>query len=174
MRGRRNDPPPATVAAASRPPVDGELFRDALALFPAGVTVVSAATPTGPYGTTVTAFSALSLDPPMVLAAFGRVSRVLSFIRDRGRFGVSFLDAAQIDVARRLAAAGDKRCDDCEWESLDDVPTVAGARVRLVADVCDVMEGGDHLVIHGRVTGGRLSGEGRPLVYYDRSFLTAA
>jgi flavin reductase (DIM6/NTAB) family NADH-FMN oxidoreductase RutF len=173
MRGRRNDFPVA-AAAPPRPLVDGELFRDALALFPVGVTVVSASTPEGPYGTTVTAFSALSLDPPMVLAAFGRVSRVLPFIRDQGRFGVSFLDAGQIDVARRLAAAGDKRCDACDWESLDGVPILAGARVRLVADVCDVLPGGDHLVIHGRVTGGHLSGEGRPLVYYDRRFLTAA
>jgi flavin reductase (DIM6/NTAB) family NADH-FMN oxidoreductase RutF len=157
-----------------RPPVDGELFRAALARFPSGVTVVSATTPGGPYGTTVTAFSALSLDPPMVLAAFGRVSRVLSFIRDQGRFGVSFLAAGQIDVARRLASAEDKRCDAFDWESLDDVPTLAGARVRLVADVYDVLPGGDHLVVYGRVTAGHLSGVGRPLVYYDRSFLTAA
>jgi 3-hydroxy-9,10-secoandrosta-1,3,5(10)-triene-9,17-dione monooxygenase reductase component len=162
------------MAMSRRPAVDSELFRAALALFPAGVTVVSAATPAGPYGTTVTAFSALSLDPPMVLAAFGKMSRVLSFIRDQGRFGVSFLDAGQIEVAHHLASAGDKRCEAFDWESVDDVPTLAGARVRLVADVCDVLPGGDHLVVYGRVTAGRLSGQGRPLVYYDRSFVSAA
>jgi flavin reductase (DIM6/NTAB) family NADH-FMN oxidoreductase RutF len=151
------------------------VFRDALALFPAGVTVVSTMTGGGPYGTTVTAFSALSLEPPMVLAAFGESSRSLGFIRESGRFGVSFLGADQTEIARELASSGDKSGASCTWETRDEMPVVAGARVQLAADVCEVFRGGDHFIVCGRVTDGVLRPEASaPLVYYARDFLTAA
>ena len=155
--------------------VDADVFRDALALFPAGVTVVSTMTPAGPYGTTVTAFSALSLDPPMVLTAFGEQSRSLGFIREAGRFAVSFLSADQTTIARELASRGDKRETSCDWEMRDGLPVVRGARVQLLADVGDVFRGGDHFIVCGRVTDGAVQPDtSAPLVYYGRSFLTAA
>jgi flavin reductase (DIM6/NTAB) family NADH-FMN oxidoreductase RutF len=155
--------------------VDADAFRDALALFPAGVTVVSTMAPSGPYGTTVTAFSALSLDPPMVLTAFGEQSRSLAHIRATGRFGVSFLGADQAAIARELASSGDKDFQACSWEMRDGLPVVADARVQLLADVSDIHRGGDHLIVCGRVTDVALVPEASaPLVYYRRDFLTAA
>ncbi|HEX3977762.1 MAG TPA: flavin reductase family protein [Solirubrobacteraceae bacterium] len=153
------------------PATDPHAFRDALALFPVGVTVVSTQTPDGPYGTTVTAFSALSLDPPMVLAALAADSRVLGFIRDRGRFAVSFLRDGQASIARALAATTEKAVSVCDWEVHGGMPVVAGARVQLVADLSDVLPGGDHFVIYGRVSHSVLADRDRaPLVYYDRAF----
>jgi flavin reductase (DIM6/NTAB) family NADH-FMN oxidoreductase RutF len=155
--------------------VDSNVFRDALALFPAGVTVVSTTTPTGPYGTTVTAFSALSLAPPMVLTAFGEQSRSLAHIRAAGRFGVSFLGADQADIALELASTGDKTETSCTWEIRDGLPVVAGARVQLLADVSEVFRGGDHFVVYGTVTECAVQADASaPLVYYRRNFLTAA
>jgi flavin reductase (DIM6/NTAB) family NADH-FMN oxidoreductase RutF len=155
--------------------VDPTAFRDALALFPAGVTVVSTMSPDGPYGTTVTAFSALSLDPPMVLTAFGERSRALAHIRREGRFGVSFLSADHTEIARELASTGDKSETSCDWELRDGLPVVAGARVQLLAEACDLHRGGDHFIVCGRVTDSALRPEAAaPLVYYGRTFLTAA
>lgn len=150
---------------------DQQAFRDALALFPAGVTVVSTETPDGPYGTTVTAFSALSLEPPMVLAALATESRVLRFIRQHGRFTVSFLREGQASIARALACTKEKAASVCDWEVHDGMPVVAGALVQLVADLSDVLPGGDHFVIYGRVSHSVLAHSDRaPLVYYDRAF----
>ena len=47
-----------------------ELLREALGLFPTGITVVSAKAASGAlYGVTVSSFNSVSLDPPLVLTA---------------------------------------------------------------------------------------------------------
>ena len=54
-----------------------ERFRDALASYPTGVTVVTAMGADGPAGATANAVTSLSLEPPMMLACLDRGSRTL-------------------------------------------------------------------------------------------------
>ena len=53
--------------------MSGEVrFRDVLGSFASGVTVITVATPDGHYGMTASAFSSLSLEPPLVLVCVGK------------------------------------------------------------------------------------------------------
>jgi len=75
-------------------------FRDALARLPSPVTLVTSASVDGsPAGATVSAFSSLSLDPPLVVLSLDRTSSTLGAIRSRGAFAVHILG----DDHRRLA-----------------------------------------------------------------------
>ena len=73
-------------------PVDATAFRRALAQFATGVTVVTTRDAAGqPMGLTVNAFSAVSLDPPLVLVCIDRRSETHGGFEASGLFGVSVL-----------------------------------------------------------------------------------
>src|SRR5215211_1538908 len=80
-------------------------FRDALKDFPSGVTIVTTPDSAGtPLGATVSAFTSLSVEPPLVLVYLSHHSRSCAAIRERGAFAVHFLDRSQPALARRFAA----------------------------------------------------------------------
>ena len=99
-------------------------FRDALAAYPTGVTVVTAIGGEGRLsGATANAVTSLSLDPPMMLACLDLGSRTLAAVRESGRFGVNALAAGQQELARRFAGKGD------EAEKWEGVPAVRERRI---------------------------------------------
>ena len=59
-----------------------QLFRAA----PSTVSIVAIAEETGVHATTVSAFSSLSVDPPMVMLALDRRSSLLTLLREGTRF----------------------------------------------------------------------------------------
>ncbi|MDX6418298.1 MAG: hypothetical protein QOG28_2918, partial [Trebonia sp.] len=71
--------------------VDATVFRDTLARVPTPVTVVTSHIDRLPHGTTVSAFSSLSLEPPMILVSLDQNSDLLKIIQESGRFGVNVL-----------------------------------------------------------------------------------
>src|ERR687891_1580486 len=97
-------------------PGDGpspEGFRDALAAYATGVTVVTAIGPNGPSGATANAVTSLSLDPPMMLACLDRGSRTLTSVRAQGRYGVNTLAAGQQELAHNFSG---KEPEAEKWE----------------------------------------------------------
>jgi 3-hydroxy-9,10-secoandrosta-1,3,5(10)-triene-9,17-dione monooxygenase reductase component len=61
--------------------VDPATYRKALGSFVTGVTIVTTLAGNAPAGTTVSAFSALSLSPPLVLVSLARKSETLAHIK---------------------------------------------------------------------------------------------
>src|ERR1700685_4834543 len=93
-------------ASHGRDEVDAPVFRDALARVPAPVTVVTSHVDRRPHGTTVSAFSSLSLEPPMILVSLDQRSDLLKIITDTGRFGVHVLEVGQQSLATAFARKG--------------------------------------------------------------------
>ena len=87
-------------------PLAADGFRDALARFASGVTIVAARHPSGLVGFTATAFSALSLCPPLVLACVGKKASAYDRILTCEHVGVSILDERQAPIAAQFARSG--------------------------------------------------------------------
>src|SRR5688572_16226123 len=88
-------------------PVDGANFRLALSQFATGVTVVLTRDAAGaPAGLTVSAFSSVSLDPPLVLICVDARSDAHDPLARSRTFGVSVLRETQEDISRRFANRG--------------------------------------------------------------------
>ncbi|WP_043711767.1 flavin reductase family protein [Corallococcus macrosporus] len=146
--------------------VDAKGFRDAMAQWATGVAVVAMRDAEGLRATTVSSFSSLSLEPPLVVVALSEASRTLKRVEATGRFTLSILSAAQRSISAR-----------CAKGELDEALFDADAFVRdsLVGLSCQVHglhRHGDHTLIVGRVT--RLH-EGRrqePLLYWERGYRT--
>ncbi|MEU5580584.1 flavin reductase family protein [Streptomyces huasconensis] len=101
---------PPTVGA-------GEL-RTALRGHASGVAVLTAATPTGPAGVTITSFTSVSAEPALVSFALADSSSTWARVKDCRRFGVQLLGAAQRDVAERFAAVGvDRFAPPTRWHT---------------------------------------------------------
>jgi 3-hydroxy-9,10-secoandrosta-1,3,5(10)-triene-9,17-dione monooxygenase reductase component len=163
------DEPPLT-----RPAVSGDEFRHAIGHFATGVTVITSVGPGGePVGTTASAVSSLSLDPPLILVCFDRASRTLEAIRGHGAFVVNVLAEPQ----RHLSANFARRGLAAAWEGVRHRPGRTGSPrledvlAALECTVADSLPGGDHEIIVGRVQAVETSAGGAaPLVYWRGAY----
>src|SRR3989454_9878602 len=80
-----------------------DAFRRALGHFATGVTVVTTCDSDGrPTGLTASAFSSVSLDPPLVLVCVDHKAQSYPALLERGRFAVNVLRRDQEMVSRRF------------------------------------------------------------------------
>lgn len=152
---------------------DDTAFRQVLARFATGVVVVTGMTTEGPAGLTCQSFSSLSLDPPLVLLSTARSSTTWPRIAATGRFAVNVLAADQQEVSTRFAVSGGDKFAGQGWRpgALGN-PLLDGALAHVECDIDAVHDGGDHVVVIGRVRALEAAGldTATPLVYYRSGY----
>jgi 3-hydroxy-9,10-secoandrosta-1,3,5(10)-triene-9,17-dione monooxygenase reductase component len=155
--------------------VDEDELRDAFARLPGGVALVVTATGGGYRGSTVTSFTAVSLDPPLVLVCLDRLSATRDAVVDHGAFTVSILARGQQFLADRFS--GQAPAADLAWRDVPHrlgaggLPLVEGAVAWLECAVESVRRGGDHDIVVGAVTAA-VEGGGEPLLHWGRGYWT--
>lgn len=149
-------------------------LREVMAYFPTGVTVVAACDEEGgPYGLTVNSFTSVSLDPPLVLVCIGHTATWHDrLVRARG-FTVNLLAGDQRAVALRFAnEPSEGRFDELEWKpSPTGDPILADAVAWLDCARIQVLEGGDHSILIGRVEASGVTD--RPSLVFHRGRLSS-
>ena len=149
-------------------------FREVMASVCTPVSVVTAMSEGLPHGTTVSAFASLSMNPPMVLVSLDRGSEVLGLVRESGRFGLNVLSSDQSQLALNFARKGGVgKFAGVRWALEDGVPRIPGAGGFLACEVAELVDGGDHVVVLGRVRVAETTSV-PPLTYHARSFGTHA
>jgi flavin reductase (DIM6/NTAB) family NADH-FMN oxidoreductase RutF len=152
-----------------------EEFRRTLGHFATGVTVVTVVTPEGSvHGMTASAFTSVSLEPPLVLVCVGLNARTHGLLPQQQRFGINVLREEQEAPARYFATTEQKQ-DAAERLGVKFRFTASG--VALLEDSLAQMEctlvsshlAGDHTIFVGQVEEARV-GEGRPLLFYRGRF----
>src|ERR1700735_3839467 len=117
----------------SRPEFEPEprRFRRVLGHFCTGVTVVTTADDDGPAGFACQSFSAVSLEPPLVLFCPSRRSATWPRIERAGHFCANVLTDGQRALSRRFgisAAAGSDKFAGLRWSSCSSgAPVLEGA-----------------------------------------------
>ena len=136
--------------------------------FPTGVTVITALTADGPAGLSANAVSSLSLDPPLMLACVDRGSRTLRSLQAAGRFGVNVLgdDASDLAVAFGRKLPIEEKWQGVGWSERDGIPALDAAIVWIGCELEDVISGGDHVIVTGRVLE-LAERAGRPLLFHE-------
>lgn len=147
-------------------------FRAAMASVATPVSIVTTIELFGqPYGTTVSAFSSLSMSPPMVLVSLDAGSSLLGMIERSGSFGVNVLAADQAELALRFANKKPGRFTNTEWREEKGSAHLPGAAAWVACKVADIVDGGDHRILLGKVAAAAAS-EREPLTYHARTFGT--
>ena len=136
--------------------------------FPTGVTVITALTADGPAGLSANAVSSLSLDPPLMLACVDRGSRTLRSLQAAGRFGVNVLrdDVPDLAVAFGRKLPVEEKWQGVGWSERDGIPALDAAIVWIGCELEDVISGGDHVIVTGRVLD-IAERAGRPLLFHE-------
>jgi flavin reductase (DIM6/NTAB) family NADH-FMN oxidoreductase RutF len=130
--------------------VDARELGRAFGTFAAGVAVVSTRTDDGaPHGAAATAFTAVSLDPPLAQITLPRTSRSARYLAD-ARFAINILSLEQKDVARYFAAGTPG--EEPEWILDGSVPVLTRNAATLECRPWNIYDGGDHVIVIGEVT----------------------
>lgn len=146
--------------------MDVDRFRDLLSQWASTVGVVAVRDDGRVYGTTITSFTPVSIDPPAVVVSLGPNAQALPFLHEGARYVINLLAEEQAAIAEVYA---DPFPVGPSPFPADGDPIVAGALVSLVCEVADVVptEGAARLVV-GRVVEGAEGGGTRPLLWYRR------
>jgi flavin reductase (DIM6/NTAB) family NADH-FMN oxidoreductase RutF len=155
-----------------------EQIRHALGHFATGVSVITTLGPDGePVGTTASAVSSLSLQPPLVLVCLDRSSATLAALREHGAFAINVLTARQ----RALSAHFARRGAAVSWAGVahrrgaTHAPLLDGALAVLECALEHCLDGGDHEIVVGRLHAMELTDERpEPLLHYRGAYASLA
>lgn len=147
--------------------LDPSIFRASLGRFAAGITVLTMRGADGiDRGMTATAFSSLSLDPPLVLVCIDHNATMAKPLADATHLAVHVLGEDQEAISRRFASKdGDRFAGLDITRGVAELPLVPGALVRLQCRIRDRHPGGDHVIIVCEVLEADVA-DGEPLVYF--------
>ncbi len=148
--------------------LDPKELRRVMGHFATGVTIVTTKSGDGtPYGLTATAFTSLSLDPPLCIVCVDRRAESFAHFYDSKVFTVNVLVREQEDLSNRFAkSGGDKFSGVPTVPGRHGAPLIAGALAHLECRITDTLEGGDHVIHVGRVEHVHTA-PGEPLLYFQ-------
>ena len=157
-------------------------FKAALGRFASGVTVVTVADGDGDHGMTASAFTSLSLDPPLVLVCVTKGNTTHDKLSAAKGFGVNILGRHQVSVSNRFAGWWKEGVS--KWEDLQvargdasGAALIEGSLACLDCSSWNTADGGDHTIFIGKVEGITLGpgdrGDQDPLLYFSGGYRTA-
>jgi flavin reductase (DIM6/NTAB) family NADH-FMN oxidoreductase RutF len=148
-------------------PLDSRALRTALGQFATGITVVTTRAADASFvGLTVNSFSALSLEPPLILWSLRCNSPSLPVFESAERFVVNVLAEAQVEVSRRFALPiADKFDGVAHAENAWGQPLIHGAAAWFECRTVSRQKAGDHHLFIAEVERFTLS-EAAPLLFH--------
>ena len=154
---------------------ENEDLRLVMRNWASGVTVVTAKDGAQFHGMTVSAFTSISLQPPLVLVSLDKLSRTHDLVQNSQHFGVTILADDQKDVSDRFAgripALDDHRFLGLAIETLTSgAPFIVGGLAYLDCHIVHTYDTGLHTLFIGEVDALRTAQTGKPLLYHDQDY----
>jgi len=148
-----------------------ERFREAMASYPSGVTIVTTTDEQGVWrGFTATSFTSLSVDPPLALVCLARTAQCHAAFEKARSWVIQVVPSRRADLAKRFATRGadkfgqgDFQADAAGHPVLQEAAAVLQCEAYVRHDVAD------HTILVGRVQDVRLH-DAPPAVYFRRGF----
>jgi flavin reductase (DIM6/NTAB) family NADH-FMN oxidoreductase RutF len=154
--------------------MSGVPFKEVLSQWASGVSVVTTNDDGMLYGITVSSFSSVSLDPPLVLVCVHQQNRLAAMIEASRGFAVSILGRDQQAASQYFARPGRLPTTDFteiagEWTP-SGLPVIANSLAWVTCELHAALPQGDHTIVVGRVGEARVVRSGEPLVYWSRGY----
>jgi flavin reductase (DIM6/NTAB) family NADH-FMN oxidoreductase RutF len=151
--------------------VTAEEFRRACGRFATGVAVATVLDERGaPHGLTVSSFTSVSLQPPLILICLGHEVTMIAAFRAAKHFGINVLRDDQRNLSDRFARKGFDRFDGLPWQRGETgVPLLPGALAHMECSVEQRISSGDHDIFVGRMVRAVVE-DGKPLIYFASGY----
>ncbi|MYZ49113.1 flavin reductase family protein [Propylenella binzhouense] len=147
---------------------DPKQLRTALGQFATGVAVITAQDRRGGLiGLTMSSFNSVSLDPPLILFSVDRRANSLNALLEAQGYAVNILSRQQEELSNRFARAlSDKWADVAHSLGHAQAPLLHGAIAHFECAPYAQYDGGDHVIVVGRVLRFSANPEAEPLVFF--------
>lgn len=155
----------------------GDELREAMRFWASGVAIVGAEYRGVRHGMTVSSFTSLSLEPPLVMVSLQKATRTHDLVIGSRSFGVSILKQDQLDLSNQFAGL-DSETDD-RFAGHDTYTLETGSPLLhegLAFFDCRLVgqhDAGTHTVMIGEVAAAQVDqvgDQGSPLVYFNRGY----
>lgn len=138
------------------PATDGRLFRRCLGEWGTGIAIITTEHEGRKFAVTVNSFASVSLDPPLLLWSINKTSRSRPAFEAASGFVVNILARDQMDLSRHFSSSvEDKFATVSVSQGVTGFPMIDGALAQFECHVDAMHEGGDHIIMVGRVVHAR-------------------
>jgi flavin reductase (DIM6/NTAB) family NADH-FMN oxidoreductase RutF len=153
------------------PGVGPDEFKHTCGRFATGVAVASVMDAQGtPHGLTVSSFTSVSLDPPLILVCLGHAVTSIELFRSSRYFGLSILKEDQRELSQHFARKGHDRFNGLPWErGATGVPLLKNVLATMECAVEQRVRSGDHDIFVAKMVRACVY-EGAPLIYYASGY----
>ena len=160
------------IMQASSVPFSSLDFRNVMGRYATGVTVMTTRDTQGrPWGITINSFTSVSLEPPLVLFCLERVALSFPAFTQCSRFAVNVLSEGQEQLSVLFASPGPDKWEGIVGDEGGEAPPVLSDCIAyLECSRHAVHDGGDHVILVGRVLSLRAGIEARPLLYFRGNY----
>ena len=151
-----------------------ETLKEAMRNWASGVAVITSVCGNARAGTTISSFTSLSLEPPLILVNLASENPTQTMIEQSGFFGITLLSEDQQGISDLFAGFNKvikNRFDEVKTLTLTSgVPFIEGGLAYLDCRIYEHYELPKSIVIVGEVLSARLGEAGLPLVYLNRGY----
>jgi flavin reductase (DIM6/NTAB) family NADH-FMN oxidoreductase RutF len=147
------------------------MLRQAFGSFATGVTVVTTIDAKGhAVGLTANSFSAVSLEPALVLWCVSLSTPSFSAFRDCSHYAINVLSADQEEISNRFANPSADKFAGIDWvPGASGVPLLNGCIANFECSNLHRYPGGDHLIMVGQVGSYRVNMDA-PLLFFGSKY----
>ncbi len=154
--------------------VNEDTFKNALGSFATGVTIVTFKNGEDFHGLTVSAFSSVSLQPPLILVCIKKDSTSHALMAATDGFVVNILSDSQQELAGRFANPGLSSAERYKTAAYQTnsrgVPVFTDTLGHLDCRTVEQLDGGDHTIFLGSVEHADFEEGKKPLLYFRSQF----
>ncbi len=155
--------------------ISGQEFKNMLACWAAGITVVSVSSRNDWQAITVNSFASVSMVPPLVCLNIANRLDTREYMAREGHFAISILSDQQLDLGKRFAGYFDNIYENrfdgliCEKTRFGD-PIIPDAMAWLACAVERDIDFGENTMFIGKVEQGGWTDDKLPLLYHNRQW----
>jgi len=149
--------------------LDSRALRDAFGCFATGITIITTADTNGTlYGVTANSFTSLSLEPPLCLFCLDYKAMSFDAFQASRHFAVNVLGEDQEGLSAHFARSQPDKWNGVEYSTWETgSPILPGCLANLECDTHAIHEGGDHVIVVGRIREMAYRDDDcRPLLYF--------
>ena len=147
--------------------IDSRAFRQTVGHFATGVTVITTEIDGAIRALTVNSFTAVSLDPPLVLFCVGKTTKTGQAIHALKGFAVNILQRDQQDLSTYFAGGWTRSLPPAftflDWEG---GPRLDGCAAAVGCSIHAIHDGGDHWIVVGKVLAMHRTSCTSPLLFH--------
>ena len=151
--------------------LNDQVFKKAMSRFPSGVVIVTTIDPNGKkHGFTASAFSSLSLDPPLILVCLANSADCFEPFVTGDKLAINVIGKQQHELAFKFATKGVDKFDGDEFEEgQSGLPVISNCIFSLECNIRNTYPGGDHEILIGEVVHAKVSDD-MPSIWFDGNF----